>query len=77
LINFGQIIEVEYFSFLLKKFWNLTNLVLRKIHEIFFSRMLGNISGNFGNFSQPWKVIKLIFFISTQKNWEFWKNTDA
>jgi hypothetical protein len=42
--------------------------MLRNIHDIFFSKMLGKISGNFGNFSLLGKVINVVFFfICAQK----------
>jgi hypothetical protein len=44
--------------------------MLENIHEIFFPKILGKISGNFGNFSLLVKVRHADFFsFLPKKNW--------
>jgi len=52
--------------------------MLENIHEIFFSKILGKISGNFGNFSLLAKVRHAdFFFISAPKKLGTLKNPRA
>jgi hypothetical protein len=66
-----DIFQVDYigpfFFIFAQKFGSPTNPVLGNIHDIFFSKMLGKLLGNFGNFSLLGKVINVFFFIPSQK----------
>jgi hypothetical protein len=71
LINFGHIISEFYW-----KFGELDKSCAQKDSLDFISNMLGNILGNFGNFSLTGKAIKVDFLFLPRKR-ALWKHPGA